>query len=303
MSDQTITLQQLFDAFIDEATAQNLSKRTIKYYEYCFKWLKKSIPESTLLSDIDKKDINRHIRFLLQTNKATSVNTHLTGLRAIFNYGNRYYGTEIKIKLIKADRQPKPTYTDHELDLLLKKPNTDICSFTEYRNWVMTNVFIGTGCRLGSCINLRVRDVDFESDTIYFMKMKTRKALVLPLNMELKTILVEYIDHFNYEPDEYLFQTQRHAGDKLTDTGFSSLYRSYARDRGVKKAGIHKFRHTYAKQFIMRGGNPAKLQRILGHADISTTMIYVNLFSVDLKNDVNTYCYLDSNHQNMYSET
>lgn len=291
-----VTLQKVFDEFIDDAAVRNLSHRTIYYYSYCFKWLSKSLPPETNIFTVTKENIKSHIRFLMKTNKATSVNTHLTGIRAIFNYANEYYGTCIKVKLIKTDFQAKPTYSDEELRRLLKKPSAD-CDFTEYRNWVMTNVFVGTGCRLGSCLSLKVKDIEFNSNTIYFAKMKCRKALLLPLNNYLKNVLAEYIKNTGLQPFEYMFPSQR-TGTKFTDKGFDSSYIDYAARRGVKNVGIHKFRHTYAKNFIMAGGNPAKLQRILGHSSIDITMKYVNLYSVDLKDDINDYCVLSRLNNN-----
>lgn len=286
-----VTLKNIFEEFIDDAIVKNLSERTITYYRYCYKWLTNTIEPNRTIGEITKQDIKNHIRFLMQTNKATSINCHLTGIRTIFNYANTNYGSNIKVKLIKTDKQPKPTYTDDELRQLLRKPDIDNCDFTEYRNWVMTNVFIGTGCRLGSCINLRVKDIDFAANTIFFAKMKNRKALLLPLNGQLRKVLAEYIDREKFPQNAYLFPSSK--GDKFTDTGYCASFRGYARRRNVKNQGLHKFRHTYAKEFIMQGGNPAKLQRILGHSDISITMQYVNLYSVDLKEDVNDYCFLN----------
>lgn len=288
---QKTTLSHIFEDFLIDCEARNLSTRTIGYYTYCFEWFCKTVPENTNLIDIDRNVLNRHVQLLLETNKDTSVNAHLRGLRVIFNFANTIYGSSIKVKLIKTDKQPKPTYSDEELNRLLKKPDTDTCEFSEYRDWVMTNVFMGTGCRLGSCINLRAKDINISASTIFFRKMKNRKALFLPLNNELKFVLKEYLEVTKLKGSRFLFPSQK--GDKLTETGFCSVYRTYAARRDVQNAGIHKFRHTYAKQFILSGGNPAKLQRILGHSSITITMEYVNLYSSDLQDDVNKYCFLN----------
>lgn len=238
-------LKELFEAFIDDATAKNLSKRTISYYEYCYKWLKKTIPADRILNSITKKDINNHIRFLLQTNKATSVNSHLTGLRSIFNYSNNTYGTNIKVKLIKVDKQPKPTYTDEELQRLLQKPDIKACLFSEYRDWVMTNVFMATGCRLGSCISLKVKDIDLSSNSIYFSKMKNRKALLLPLNKLLRKILIEYLHHTKFKPDEYLFPSSA-TGYKLNDIGLRQ------RIEHMQRNGMSKCRYSQVQAHLRK---------------------------------------------------
>jgi hypothetical protein len=58
---QQTTLKELFSSFIDDAEAKNLSKRTIKYYEYCFSWFTKTLPETTSIIQITKKCHRRSI--------------------------------------------------------------------------------------------------------------------------------------------------------------------------------------------------------------------------------------------------
>ena len=52
---------------------------------------------------------------------------------------------------------------------------------------------------------------------------------------------------------------------------------------GERRIHPHLLRHTFATHFIKNGGDPFSLQRLLGHSDIKTTMIYVNLAGVDLE--------------------
>ena len=59
----------------------------------------------------------------------------------------------------------------------------------------------------------------------------------------------------------------------------------YNKRRGVETTGIHRYRHTFAKQWILNGGNVVALQKILGHASLDMTRKYVKLFSEDIKDD------------------
>lgn len=53
----------------------------------------------------------------------------------------------IKINLLKTDVHIKETYSEEQLKILLKKPDTKKCSFAEYRNWTMINFFLATAVR------------------------------------------------------------------------------------------------------------------------------------------------------------
>jgi integrase/recombinase XerD len=67
--------------------------------------------------------------------------------------------------------------------------------------------------------------------------------------------------------------------------GIQILLRRYGQQAGLTSVRVspHTLRHTFAKNYIMNGGDIFSLQRILGHTDISTVKIYLNLFAVDVK--------------------
>ena len=65
----------------------------------------------------------------------------------------------------------------------------------------------------------------------------------------------------------------------------SSLYHDvqfFNEARGIFQYGLHKFRHTFARSFILSGGDPFKLQRLLGHSTLEVTRRYVQLYDLDM---------------------
>ena len=67
------------------------------------------------------------------------------------------------------------------------------------------------------------------------------------------------------------------------------LYRHiahYNKSRGVNSVGVHKFRHTFAKQWIVNGGSVVTLSKILGHSNIGITDRYINMLVDDIKKNV-----------------
>ena len=57
----------------------------------------------------------------------------------------------------------------------------------------------------------------------------------------------------------------------------------------MTKTSVHLFRHTFAKKWILNGGDSFRLQKILGHSTMRMVREYVNMFSNDLKKDFNDY--------------
>lgn len=73
------------------------------------------------------------------------------------------------------------------------------------------------------------------------------------------------------------------SGEPMSETALSDSIERYNRRRGVKKTGIHRFRHTFAKLYITEiGGNALKLQKLLGHSTLDMTKHYVNLYDSDI---------------------
>ena len=68
---------------------------------------------------------------------------------------------------------------------------------------------------------------------------------------------------------------------------------AYNKGRGVEHTGIHQYRHTFAKQWILSGGNVVALSRILGHSNLNITQNYINLLVTDLAKQVDEINLLD----------
>ena len=67
----------------------------------------------------------------------------------------------------------------------------------------------------------------------------------------------------------------------------------YNKNRGAETTGIHRYRHTFAKQWILSGGNVVTLSRLLGHSNLSITQNYIRLLVSDLAAQVDEINILD----------
>ena len=286
-----INLNELFEEFQRYNTLQNLSSETIKYYDSCYRYFTEFISEDISCSQISEDTFFRYLEYIKKNKpelKSASLRSYLTGLRAILYYGiKKGYIDNFQIQLPKMDEVVKQTYTDHEIILLLKKPDLKKTGFPEYRNWVLVNYMLGTGNRAGTIINLKIEDVNLNSGTIILKKLKSRKQYYIPISKSLEQVLREYLVYRKGEQDDALFCTIY--GKPLTLNGLETEIARYNKSKGIEKTGLHMFRHTFAKQWILNGGDIFRLQKILGHSSLDMVRKYVNMFSDDLKRDFDSY--------------
>lgn len=205
---------------------------------------------------------------------------------------NNGFTPEYKIKLPKADKKIKETYTDEELKKLLKKPNLKRCEFNEYKTWVFSNYLLATGNRISTVLNLQIRDLDFDNNVIQLNKMKNRKAQIVPMASSLAVILKEYLTYRKGELDDYVFCNSY--GGQGEIRSYQEMLAKYNKARGVSKTSAHLYRHTFAKRWILNGGDIFRLQKLLGHSDLTVVKEYVNMFSSDLSKDYSDYNPLDT---------
>lgn len=326
--DKTKTqMWQLEDAFINEQQARRNSEYTIRHYQQTFRvfceflaftymeetetldtiydslpdeknplaYYGKFFPIVVLENDELQKDFGEYLEDVREASEQT-VLSYFRDFRAILYYAMEQ-GLIAPFAITVKDKEPpiKNPYTDAEIKRLLRKPNND--NFEENRNWVIINYLLDTGNRLQTIINLKVGDIDFEEGFININKQKSGKTSKLGLTKKLSRILKEYIISYRSdelgEPliDEYLFCNR--FGEKFTDGGFKKTIKEYNLSRGVTRTSIHLFRHTYAKLWITSGGDLISLQKALGHSSLKMVQRYSNLYSTDVRNEMEKHSALN----------
>ena len=147
-------LEEAFDQFVQAKTVMNMSVETIKHYQICYKFFIDFFGEDRRCNEISEQTIFDYLAHIRKTKphvKQKTVSTYIRGLRTIFYFMmNNGDIEEFKITLPRTEETIKETYTDHEIQCLIKKPNLKTCTFAEYCNWVLVCYFIATGNRLGT---------------------------------------------------------------------------------------------------------------------------------------------------------
>jgi integrase/recombinase XerD len=211
-----------------------------------------------------------------------TLKTYMGGMRTILYYFmEQGYIEHFKISMPKVDTPIKNVYTTGELERLLKKPDLKNCAFTEYRNWVLVNYLIGTGQRLNSVTHIKIKDLDLANGLVTLNATKNRKHTILPLTSYLVSILNQYLKYRQGKDDDFLFCTEN--GGQMTRGCISCAINRYNHSRGVGKTSIHMFRHSFAKNYLLNGGDVFRLQKLLCHSDLKVTKEYLDLSVEDIQ--------------------
>ena len=290
---ENLTVQNAFDLFIRKCRVKNLSTSTIKAYEDKLKRFIDYVESETQIKDITSDVVDSYILDLREENGINDITiaTLLRHLRAFIYYCQECgYVEKYKIVIPKAEKKIKETYTVEELERLLERPNTS--SFSEFKTWAFENYLIATGNRLSTALNIKIGDIDFDNGVIRMSKTKNRRQQIIPLSNSLANVLKDYLEVRGGSDDDYLFCNQY--GEKASERSYQLLVQKYNIKRNVNCTSCHAFRHSFAKQWIMNSGDIARLKTILGHANLSTTNEYLQMFGQDLQMDFEKFNPLDN---------
>ena len=294
MSVSSITFEEGCQMYLDDCRQRNLREGTINHYKQTYTQFRKFFDMEMPLVDFDEEMYKDYVLYLRETIKNDiSINSYLRDLITTAHFWmDAGYIERFKMSAIKVDKSPVETYTEEELVKLLRKPDLKKCSFAEYQSWVMTNFLLSTGVRQRSLNYIKIKDIDFDNKYITLKVTKNRKVLVIPMEITLKNILLEYLKYRQHTSDEdYLF-TNIFGKQLNKSTGYHRLY-DYNKARGVETTGLHRYRHTFAKQWILNGGNVVVLSSLLGHSSLEITQNYVNLLVSDVAKQVQEIGMLD----------
>ena len=157
-------------------------------------------------------------------------------------------------------------------------------SFRNARDLAIVGLMLMHGLRSAEVIALNRDDVLFSEDQLR-VRGKGSKMRFLPLAPETRQLLDHYLRLEQPDPcSAALFVVLKGParGHRMTLAGLRSLFRHHRRTTGIQKANPHRFRHTFATDMVRAGISLPALMQLMGHADIQTTLHYVQVSPQDV---------------------
>ena len=279
----SISVEKLHQQFLSSIAAKGFAEKTIKTYKSHLHCIAKHLDITLPVTQLNKSVLNQMISSMRQSGlSSNSISSYVRAFKSFLTWCREEGYTNVTIPTFKQKDTIKETYSDEELRKLLEKPKAT-CSFCEYRNWMIVQFLLNSGCRAATIRNIQNRDVDLDSRQVTFRHTKNGHILVIPLCSSLVTRLRGYMQIRKGEPEDYLFCDEY--GKMLTENALRLAITRYNKQRGVSKTSIHMFRHTFARKYLMDcGGNAFTLQKLLGHATLEMTKHYCAIFNSDITN-------------------
>jgi len=198
-------------------------------------------------------------------------------LRKAVEWNNLSDNPFSKVKLLKQHIKPPRFLTKEELEILIDTATL------RYKQVI--KVMVNTGLRDSELRHLKLEDIDYTNKTMTVHADKTGDFRMVPLNDAAYNELIFLQDKFysttprqrvvtrEKEHQTYVFcDVEGEPIKKLT-----SPITKTAKRAGLKRVSPHTLRHTFASHLIMSGVDLRTVQKLLGHKNISTTMVYAHL--------------------------
>lgn len=275
------SVAEVFDDFVISQTAQGLSPITLTNYHHHFHSISRHFDITQPMDALTKNKLEAMVVSMRQSGLAhNSISSYCRVLRTFLGWCQREGISVPAMPNIKDKETVKESYTDEELEAILKRPNKN-CSFCEYRNWVVVNFLMNCGCRASTVRNIQNRDVDLDTRQIIFRHNKNGKIQTVPLCSVMVSILREYMAVRKGKSDDYLFCDQY--GGMLSMNALRLAVARHNQSRGVSKTSTHLYRHTFARKYLVDcGGDAFMLQKLLGHSTLKMTKHYCAIYDADI---------------------
>jgi integrase len=157
-------------------------------------------------------------------------------------------------------------------------------SFRTARDLALVALMLLNGLRSREVLALKLEDLLFSEAQIR-VHGKGARVRLLPLPPETIRLLRCYLKTerpLTNAPEVFVSLKGRARGSPLKPAGLRSLFRHHRATSGVPPANPHRFRHTFGADMIRAGVSLPALQRLMGHAHIHTTLLYIQLTPQDV---------------------
>jgi site-specific recombinase XerD len=275
-------IEPLVREWLLDVQVRGCSQRTIAWYAHKMGWFARHSDARTL-AELTAFEFKRYLAEQQARGLSDySVHGHFQVLKAFGNWACREgYPVEpamLRVRAPKVAQKEMESFAPKQIETVLHEAEA---------GWprIAVEILLGTGMRVGELCALVLEDVEDDGDAT-FLKIKRGKGgkfRRVPVSRQLRRELVRYVNRQRpeCESDRLLVLSD---GRPVSVGCVSHLFGRLHHRLGFK-VYAHKFRHTFATEYLRRGGEIERLRRILGHTTYVMVMRYVHLDKGDLYRD------------------
>lgn len=231
------------------------------------------------VSDVTETLLNSYILDLEKKGMAAAtVSRNIASMKAFYSYLLKNHAIKEDpaehLKAPKVEKKLPDIMTVSEIEKLLEQPGEHTAK--GLRDRAMLELLYATGIRVTELISLKLGDVNWKLD--YIICRDRNKERMVPFGSKAKAALEKYMKQARAElvgekKCEMLFPNC--SGESMSRQGFWKLLKQYVKQAGIQmEITPHTLRHSFATHLVENGADLHVVQEMLGHSDISTTMMY-----------------------------
>jgi site-specific recombinase XerD len=292
------------NAFLDAQRLRQLSLRSLRAYAYDLldfaRWFE---PQRRPFPEITESTLVDYVRHQLEQHPKPApptVNHRLTVVRCGYRFhtgrdlpsGPFHFQRSYRTRSPLGYGRPRRALA---LGLRLKQDRRVIVplaaeevakfwqSFRTFRDLGLVGLMLLDGLRSCEVLRLQLQDLQLAEGHLY-VQGKGNKKRVVPLPPEILQVLANYLRWerpLTPSPALFVCLKGRQRGQPLSVSGLRSLFRHHRGSSQVRHANPHRFRHTFGADMVRAGMSLPALQLLMGHSQIQTTMLYVQLAPQD----------------------
>jgi len=280
-----VMVQQSVSAFISYLhEVKKTSYNTQMSYQRDLNKLLKFLEQKDVceIKNIDDEILNSYLNFLHDNKFANAtISRHVAAIKGWFQYmEDKGWITENFAKDLKAPKIEKKAPEILEMDdvvKLLEEPKGK--NPKELRDKAMLELLYATGIRVTELITLSISQLNMQMN--YIVCSDGHKDRIIPFGIKAREALLNYLEYsrkfmINDAQTDVLFVNC--SGSAMSRQGFWKLIKHYANKAGITtEITPHTLRHSFAAHLVENGADLRSVQKMMGHSDISSTQIYMNL--------------------------
>ena len=295
------------NAFLDAQRIRQLSLRSLRAYGYDLLHFARWLQPPKKLADLTESTLLDYVRHQLEQQPMPTpqtVNHRLGVVRCSyrFHYGREIPAGDSHFQRLYTRRSPLGYGRPRRVvavSLRLRQPRRVIVpltseqvakfwdSFRTCRDLALVGLMLLDGLRSCEVLTLQLEDLQLADRQLRILG-KGNKKRVVPLPEDLLQGLRNYLQlerPLTNSPALFVCLKGRRRGQPLSAAGLRSLFRYHRLRSQVPTANPHRLRHTFGSDMVRAGISLPALQQLMGHAQIHTTMLYVQLAPQDVWNE------------------
>ena len=243
---------------------RNYAPQTIKTYI-------KAVEQFSKFSGLQKPDQDSLYKFAVYLKGKNLSFSHIkNSVMAVKLYTEIIFNQKIHSDFLRGYR------TERKLPdvLSIEEIKSIIDSIKNVKHKTIISLIYSCGLRISECINLKVKDIDSDRMLLRISQSKGNKDRFVPMSNKMLLLLRDY--YKEYKPTEFLFEGQFE--NFYSARSIQAILKKAVRNCKIKKhISVHSLRHSYATHLLEQGTDISLIQKILGHKDIKTTLLYAQI--------------------------